>query len=496
MTQNYLRQLNPLPEGMPIIPPRLQQQQQQEVIEKHRRQQQQNQQMQQTQGSFRIQGNHSRSVSNGNTRYIPTENVPSSPDNYNYSNGKISSDGSSQYNSSGRLRSESNPSHGSNSSSNRSDNSYESLWASSHTRANSSGSTASGYTARTVLANRSNTTGSSFQERMKERDREKQQREREEREIAARAFREDLTMNMSLNQPPAATATSTAQSTGTAIWNKLRAAKDVINATITGEERWPDSDDSDYEGESHISRVLREFLDKKEAEVIAAKIAELEMMDNTSTAPPPIPTRSASANRIRNIRDALKKDNSASSSSNSSPGGSSTDIYGQSLKSRGENGHQSSRSEDATRNGGVLTNNTVSAVRLNRFRTSSDASLSEALGRLEGKRNQDALVAQVSHLGSTRARSPHRGNRAYKDNIDAVPPPPLPTPKSNYRQQPQPQQQQQQQQQQPSLSPPSSSSSTSQSSLASSSSRRLNNLGVYGQRKQQQEQQQQQSNYI
>ncbi|KAF9402706.1 hypothetical protein BGX21_009059 [Mortierella sp. AD011] len=462
MTQNYPRQMNPLPQGMPIIPPRLQQQQQQEVIEKHRRLQQHNQQMQQTQGSFRIQGNHSRSVSNGNPRYRQAENEPSS-NSYNYNNGNNNdSNGFSQYNGGGRLRSESNPSHSSNSSS---ENYYESLWATSHNRANSSGSSASGYSARTGLANRSNTTGSSFQERMRERDREKQQREREERETAARAFREDLSMDSSLNQPPVTTSPPTSNKKA-AIWNKLRAAKDVINATITGEERWPDSDDSDYEGESHVSRVLRELLDKKEADNVAAKIVELEMMDKVSAIPPPIPKRSAS-NRNRNIRDAFKRENSNSGSSNSSHG----DVYEQSLRSRGENGHQASRSEDIMTNGGALTTNGVSAVRMNRFRTSSDASLSEALGRLEGKRNQDALVAQVSHLGSTRARSPHRGNRAYKDNIDTVPPPPLPTPKSSYRQQ-----HQHQQQQQPSLSPPSSSSS-----------RRLNNLGVYGQRKQQDE---------
>lgn len=37
----------------------------------------------------------------------------------------------------------------------------------------------------------------------------------------------------------AAVAAATAQSTGTALWNRMRAAKDAINVAITGEERWP-----------------------------------------------------------------------------------------------------------------------------------------------------------------------------------------------------------------------------------------------------------------
>lgn len=168
-------------------------------------------------------------------------------------------------------------------------------------------------------------------------------------------------------------------------------------------------------------------------------------------------------------------------SSPTTPGGGTKDYYGQLLKSRGERGHQTSRSVDSLRSGrsghdstrNNSTNNsdvaskpspvspptsastltvpgTTSSRVGNRFRTSSDASLSEALGRLEGKRNQDALIAQVSHLGSTRARSPHRGQRAYRDHIDVIPPPPLPTPKSEFRQQ-------LQQQQQKGLSPVSSS---------------------------------------
>ncbi|KAF9917150.1 hypothetical protein BGZ65_013010, partial [Modicella reniformis] len=72
------------------------------------------------------------------------------------------------------------------------------------------------------------------------------------------------------------TTVTPATSAGTTLWGRLKAAKDVINATITGEERWPDSDDSDYEGETHVSRVIREFADKKEEEDLAAKIAELD----------------------------------------------------------------------------------------------------------------------------------------------------------------------------------------------------------------------------
>ncbi|KAF9271992.1 hypothetical protein BGZ74_005515, partial [Mortierella antarctica] len=76
---------------------------------------------------------------------------------------------------------------------------------------------------------------------------------------------------------PAGPGGAAAQSTGTTIWSKLRAAKDIINTTITGEERWPDSDDSDYEGESHVVRTLRELKEKREADEIAQKISELEM---------------------------------------------------------------------------------------------------------------------------------------------------------------------------------------------------------------------------
>lgn len=294
-----------------------------------------------------------------------------------------------------------------------------------------------------------------------------------------------------------------------------------------------DSDDSDHEGESHVSRVLREYSDKK-------KIEELDRMPITS----PLSSSSSTGSNYRNriLRDAIRQEHGINNSSSPAPtslasSASSSDYLVRSRRARGETGHQPSRSEDSSsapttplrpirtreigqKPAGILSPpespasatlptptspNTPSSASLetprigNRFRTSSDASLSAALGRLEGKRNQDALVAQVSHLGSTRARSPHRGNRAYREHIDVAPPPPLPTPKSDYRQQ----------RQQP-LTPPSSSgspsntlrSSPSMPSLSSSSSTSRRNgqpvdLGAYGQRQQQQQQtQQQQARYF
>ncbi|KAF9429841.1 hypothetical protein BGZ76_001089 [Entomortierella beljakovae] len=483
-----------MPQGMPVIPPRLQQQQQQEVLEKHRRKQHD------TQDSYGFQSNHYRSVSSGSGR--ARENRGN-----NNSNKLPSTD---PYN---RLRSESNPSFSttsignSNSSSsssssrngannynnhNNNNSSYESSWAtnSSHSRANSSGSSASGYSSRvgnnfpSRNNSSSNTTGlSSFQERLKERDREKQQREREERDAAARAFREGKSNEMiniyddmihpelssALNDDPSVTP---APSSGTSLWDRFRAAKDMI----TGEERWPDSDGSDYEGESHVTRILREYAEGKETERVAAKIAELEMMDKmpspTTPAGPFIPSRKESIGKNR-PRAPQRRNIDTSLPPISTEETSPKNNYGHTWNPP----NTEATMRPGRRTGATITNNNVAAIRVNRFRTSSDASLSEALGRLEGKRNQDALVAQVSHLGSTRARSPHRGNRAYKDNIDTVPPPPLPTPKSNYRQQ----------------QSPTSPTSRSHAQLSPSSSGN-NTSGSYGQRKQQQEQPQR--NYI
>ncbi|KAF9957912.1 hypothetical protein BGZ72_001196 [Mortierella alpina] len=525
---------------MPVIPPRMQQQQQQELIQQHRRQQQmQMQQMQHMQQRQQMQGiNHARSVSSGSNRTEPR------PLNSKASSGSLTTKG--------RLRSESNPAHSNHhqrspsSSANVSQGLYinTSAFVVGHSRTNSNSDNGnSSYSPRsqsrttthspsTATTTRSNTTGSSFQERMRERDREKQQREREERDAAARAILDDPKLSATLlNQPTSTTtATAAAQSTGTAIWNRLRAAKDVINATITGEERWPDSDDSDHEGESHVSRMLREYADKKEAAEVAAKIAELEMTPISSSSSTP-PSSSGSLSKSLSSRgihrrppDTTRYDNSTFNNGTlrSSPSAPSLrgDYYAQSLRSRGETGHQPARPEDGSRsaptsatsrttsrttnitdnndtthfiplgrsgsgrNGSTLTKSKSSGSAVggsklgNRFRTSSDASLSEALGRLEGKRNQDALVAQVSHLGSTRARSPHRGNRAYLDNVDEVPPPPLPTPKSSFRQHAQNSEQ---------LLHSSPSRRAGAAALASSGSSSSNNnnnnadLGAYGQ---------------
>ncbi|KAF9132622.1 hypothetical protein BGW39_011718 [Mortierella sp. 14UC] len=136
--------------------------------------------------------------------------------------------------------------------------------------------TSSSFQERMAGSNSRTPTATSFQERMKERDREKQFREREEREAAARSVRDDpRDPGSNTATPTSAQASSTAGST---LWNRLKAAKEVINATITGEEKWPESDDSDYEGETHVSRILREHADKREEAEMAKKIAELEMM--------------------------------------------------------------------------------------------------------------------------------------------------------------------------------------------------------------------------
>ncbi|KAF9919241.1 hypothetical protein BX616_010493 [Lobosporangium transversale] len=539
MTQhNLLRPTNVLPfSEMPVIPPRLQLQEQQRTLEKHRRQQLRHKQSQpilRTQRSFQHdhqQARHSRSYSNGsNTLTKPrlfecTATSPTSPtahsghSNYNVSNNSIDNisknhskndyghnhnhdhtcvdnNGSSNSNrnlgmAKGRMRSGSNPAPSSNSRHYRNNSNANNLqedWASS-------------------LSTRSNTTGSSFQDRLRERDRERQQKEREEREMAVKALREDTNQSaFNTTSDLFAATTPAVQSTGTTLLNKLRATKDVINDAIAGEERWPDSDDSEYGGESHVRRVLREYADKKETTQAAAKIAELEAI-------PIIPTKSGS--RSQNTRRMVRKENiinnvrainttniinysispqaspSATSGLPTPPSPLDMNSYSQHQRARGGN-NVSSRPEDSTKgrensdrslindhqNNPINSNTTLHPpVRINRFRTSSDASLSEALGRLEGKRNQDALIAQVSHLGSTRARSPHRSNRTFKENIDTSPPPPLPTPKNNFRQH--------QQTTPRSLSPP--SSATTPSPLTSSSSQRLNNLGAYGQWKQQQE---------
>ncbi|KAF9286739.1 hypothetical protein BGZ68_002592 [Mortierella alpina] len=171
-------------------------------------------------------------------------------------------------------------------------------------------------------------TASSFQDRMKERDREKQQREREEREAAARTIREGI-----LDAAGSATsATTTTGGAGTTLWNRLKAAKEVINATITGEEKWPESDDSDYEGESHVTRVLREYADKKEDEEMAAKIAELDMMPTNG--PGSKAAGAGSTSRNQYLRDAVRKE-PATPSIISTSSNEQEDYYGKSLRARG-----------------------------------------------------------------------------------------------------------------------------------------------------------------
>ncbi|KAG0359760.1 hypothetical protein BG005_000216 [Podila minutissima] len=247
-------------------------------------------------------------------------------------------------------------------------------------------------------------TASSFQERMKERDREKQQREREEREAARR---EDPRLDAS---PSSTTPTPTpAAATGTTLWNRLRAAKEVINATITGEEKWPDSDDSDFEGESHVSRVLRERLDKKEEAEMAAKIAELEMTPYNASG-----SQSKASGRNQYLRDATRKESAPSIASSTSSGGD--DPYSRSLRSRADTGAQESdRSWSPSSNNTYGSNNNSLNVSGNRYRTTSDASRDDALSRLEGKSDGDRLNTQISHLGSTsprvRANSPNMGFR-------------------------------------------------------------------------------------
>ncbi|KAF9356518.1 hypothetical protein BGX34_009907 [Mortierella sp. NVP85] len=241
-------------------------------------------------------------------------------------------------------------------------------------------------------------TASSFQDRMRERDREKQQREREEREAAARAVREET------STPTPSTTASTAATAGTTFWSKLMAAKDVINATITGEERWPDSDDSDYEGETHVGRVLREYNDKKDAEELAAKIAELDAT--------PIGSVPKGAGYERQQYSSHRGGSSSGPSSVISTTSSNDreDLYGRSLRNRGDPPAGSERSwspAPSHLNPGPPTGN--------RHRTSSDASRDDALSRLEGKKEEEKLAAHVNNLGSTsprsRGASPNRAPR-------------------------------------------------------------------------------------
>ncbi|KAF9578260.1 hypothetical protein BGW38_006038 [Lunasporangiospora selenospora] len=279
-------------------------------------------------------------------------------------------------------------------------------------------------------------TASSFQERMKERDRERQLREREERELAARGIREETRQETSQT-----TAAPAAAGSGNTLWGRLKAAKEVFNATITGEEKWPESDDSDYEGESHVGRILRDRADKKEEQELAAKIAELELNPYASTST----TSSLSkATGTASRNDYLRKDYAPSTVSSTSSG-DNDDHYTRSLRARGElpvntgpdlaerswspsvssanttNSGQGYGSNNSYNNNNNNNNLGVSGGG-NRYRTSSDASRDDALSRLEGKSQGDKLAAQVSHLGSTspraRANSPmgHRQDNQHNNS--------------------------------------------------------------------------------
>ncbi|KAF9153405.1 hypothetical protein BG015_003474 [Linnemannia schmuckeri] len=283
-------------------------------------------------------------------------------------------------------------------------------------------------------------TAMSFQERLKERDREKQQREREEREAAARSVREDPRGDSGSN---VATPTSASSTTTTgSLWNRLKAAKEVVTATITGEEKWPESDDSDHEGETHVSRILREYADKQEEVEMAKKIAELEMTPyndsksaSLSKATGGSSTSSSNSGsgsrsqylRDRDARDAARRD---PSSSGVNGGADREDYYGRSLRARGLGGDGATSPSVSSMNSGVSNNSYGSSssgghppASANRYRTTSDLSRDDALSRLEGKSQGDKLAAQVSHLGSTsprgaRATSPNPSsrNRDYQDN--------------------------------------------------------------------------------
>ncbi|KAF9202122.1 hypothetical protein BGZ49_007674 [Haplosporangium sp. Z 27] len=251
-------------------------------------------------------------------------------------------------------------------------------------------------------------TATSFQERMRERDREKQQREREEREAAARAVRED-SQKMDMAAP--SSTTTTAAGSGTTFWSRLRAAKDVINATITGEEKWPDSDDSDYEGESHVCRILRDYGDKKEERELAAKIAELEM---TPVESPGSLSRATGASRNQYLRDDNGNRREPRSGTSSTSSNERGDYHERSLRTRGERSGGSESARPSNNNYG--SNSSLDVNPSGRYRSTSDVSRDDALSRLEGKSQGDKLATQVSHLGSTSPRRAHSPNGRQQQN--------------------------------------------------------------------------------
>ncbi|KAG0043624.1 hypothetical protein BGZ83_011202 [Gryganskiella cystojenkinii] len=299
--------------------------------------------------------------------------------------------------------------------------------------------TSSSFQDRLTGGSKTPTTASSFQERMKERDQEKQQREREERENALRGLREER-FDASPT-PAAATPATPAAGSGTTLWNRLRAAKEVINATLTGEEKWPESDDSDHEGESHVCRVLREYADKKDEAEMAAKIAQLEMTPYDQPVPSSgsLSRSTGGASRNNYLRDAARKEPSPSITSSTSSGDRERDdAYGRSLRARAGGADPSERSWSPS-NSSISTStstNSYGSSNLNvggggnRYRTVSDASRDDALSRLEGKSQGDALANQVSHLGSTGPRA-----RANSPNLGYRPQEPIQVPSPRYQQQ-------------------------------------------------------------
>lgn len=155
-----------------------------------------------------------------------------------------------------------------------------------------------------------------------------------------------------------------------------------------------------------MGRVLRERLDKKEEEEMAAKIAELEMTPYNASSV----SQSKASGRNQYLRDATRKESAPSIASSTSSGGD--DPYSRSLRARADTGAQES---DRSWSPSSSNNNNSLNVTGNRYRTTSDASRDDALSRLEGKSDGDRLNTQISHLGSTsprvRANSPNTGFR-------------------------------------------------------------------------------------
>ncbi|KAG0375949.1 hypothetical protein BGX24_008467 [Mortierella sp. AD032] len=300
--------------------------------------------------------------------------------------------------------------------------------------------TSSSFQDRMAGSNSRTPTALSFQERMKERDREKQLKEREEREAAARSVHNDSRDPGSSNgATPPTSAQASSTTAGSTLWNRLKAAKEVINATITGEEKWPESDDSDYEGETHVSRILREHADNQEEAEMAKKIAELEMTPYESSSKSSSLSRATGAsaaggsdsgssngygNRSQYMRD---RDTARKEPSSGNGGASGEDYYSRSLRARGAGGDGTTSPSISSMNSGVSNNSYGSSssggrepASANRYRTTSDLSRDDALSRLEGKSQGDKLATQVSHLGSTtprggRANSPNPATRT-QDN--------------------------------------------------------------------------------